>query len=398
MMIKTVRILPLLITLFGVIFSTGCWNYREITHLDMVIGTGIDFDKKAKQVTITTQIVKPGEVKSPEADSGAGGGGKKEGGSNAVWVVKSTGDTVFDAVRNSAKQTSRKLFFSHNKVLILGKEAAESGVRPLLDFFIRDAEPRQTAMIIVADQKADEVLEQKVGDSKIPAMGIDSMLLTQFAHSQIISVNLQEFAGRLMSETSAPLCAFIDIINENGEKRLQIKKSAVFKNDKLVGELDKTEGRGLLWVIGKVKSGITLVRLPRNAGKISLEIIRAKSGIVPVLKQGQLKIKIYINTNSNIGEQTTSEEWTKPEKVRVLSKLQGILIKNEINAALKKARALKADIFGFGDAVQRKYPNEWEKMQKDWDRIFSALQVQIIINPKILECGMNMKPLTPPKQ
>ncbi|MHB9093271.1 MAG: Ger(x)C family spore germination C-terminal domain-containing protein [Eubacteriales bacterium] len=47
-----------------------------------------------------------------------------------------------------------------------------------------------------------------------------------------------------------------------------------------------------------------------------------------------------------------------------------------------------ADIFGFGAAVSRKYPHEWEKIKDRWIDIYPDLDVELEVKTKLREHGM----------
>lgn len=58
---------------------------------------------------------------------------------------------------------------------------------------------------------------------------------------------------------------------------------------------------------------------------------------------------------------------TRPETWDSLEKRQAAVIESEVKAALRKAQAeLGVDIFGFGEAVHRKYPKEWQELKGRW--------------------------------
>ncbi|MDK2878933.1 MAG: spore germination protein [Thermoanaerobacteraceae bacterium] len=48
----------------------------------------------------------------------------------------------------------------------------------------------------------------------------------------------------------------------------------------------------------------------------------------------------------------------KPKPIKSLERRQATVIRNEIEFVLKKAREWGVDIFGFGETVHRKYPEE----------------------------------------
>ncbi|TCL64264.1 spore germination protein KC [Hydrogenispora ethanolica] len=369
----------------------GCWNYHELDELSIVSGVGLDQGKRPGTVELTVQIIKPGEVKSGGEQGGGGGGG---GGKQPPFIVKTiAGKTVFEAIRNSLRETNRKLYFPHNQLIVIGKEQAEHGVRTILDLFIRDHEPRPTVWVLVAEGKAKDILKAPGELEKISAMEISELVQIQTATSENIIVKLQDFIVRLMSNTTAPVAPMIRINEQSKEKRLSLTGTAVFKEDRLRGKLDTHQTRGLLWVLGKVKSGIIMIRVPQ--GEAGMEIIRASSEIKPIFEKGRLKIRVTVREEGNLGCQMTPAELTKPAMLKSLARRKAALIRREIYSALKQAKAMKTDIFGFGDAVHRSHPKQWQKMERQWDEIFPQLPVEVDVRSVIKLVGLTTKPAVP---
>lgn len=393
--VKTL-IFPLLI-----LFFSGCWSRRELENLGIVAGLGIDLSESGQsgedggqgEILLTAQIIKPGEVRGGTQTGGGGGGGGGGGKKSPVWVTQSRGSTVFDAVRNFTFRSSRRLYFSHNQVIVLSREAAERGVYPLLDIFIRDPEPRITEWVLISEEKAAPILEAESELETIPAIGLSRLMENYFATSQVAAVNLHDFMARLMSKTSAPFAPMIGLDREKDE--FILGETAVFKGDRLVGKLNKEETRGLLWVTGEVRGGIITVAAPEGRGRVSLEIIRAERKISPELKAGEIRVKVEIREEGNLGEQMTSEDLSIPEKMAALNRRQAEAIKKEVLAAVKKARELKADIFGFGEAVRRKYPKEWKEMEPRWEELFPRIKVGVMVRSELRRVGITLKPAVP---
>ena len=370
----------------------GCWNRRELDTLAIVMGLAIDEAPEKNKISITAQLVKPGEVKGPA---------KGQGSTKAVWVVTSTGYTLFDAVRNFVSQSGRKLFFGHNQVIVIGEEAARKGVKPLLDFVARDHELRRRSWIIVAKGvKGARIMQFQSELEKIPALAISDLLKARAATSTATAVNLNEFLGKLASDGIEPVAGRIELIDgvkpegeEAGEEdktKVRLTGTAVFKQDKLAGWLNKPETRGLLWVLEQVKSGIIVVKNPQDEQKpVALEILRADSKVEPEIRSGKLVIKVKIEEEGNLGEAMNSSDITRPEVIRTLEKRQKTVIENEIRAVLRKAqKEFRTDIFGFGAAVFRKYPDEWEKIKDRWAEVYPDLVVELEVEAKLRQHGM----------
>jgi len=384
---KTNKIYKIVICVILIVSLCGCWNKHELNELGIVMGVGVDKAPREDKVQITAQVVKPGEIKSM--------GGKSSGGSKnkTFWNIKDTGDCVFDTIRDMTNQSSRKLYFPHNQVVIYGRSIAEEGLAKYLDFFFRDHETRVNVYILIADGSASDVLDVEPQLEQMPAVNIAKVVVSQAnATSQTIAVRLKDFKSRLMSGTTAPVAPIIGIIGTDEEKVAEITGTAVFKKDKLVGELNKTEGRGLLWVLGEVKSGIIKVNSSSD-NPVNLEIVRAKAKYSPEIKDGKVKIKISILEEGTIAEQSGSEDLSSTSEIEFLEKQKSEAIKSEVLAAFAKAKELNADIFGFGDAINDKYPIEWKTMKDDWDNIFQTIEVDVNVQAKLRLMGRINKPV-----
>lgn len=367
----------------------GCWNSRELDSLAIVMGVGIDRLEGPEPIKITAQVVRAGGI-SQKGTNGSGGGEAP-----AYWNVDHTGDTVFGTIRNLSEKSSRRLFFPHEEVLIFGKSAAEEGVRAHLDFFTRDPEPRNNIYILVSEGTAEEILNVPAKLEKIPSVKIADLAVNHYAiTSNTSAVTIHEFTTRLLSSTTAPVAPMIGVCGEGENRTMEITGTAVFKGDKMVGKLDEIEGRGLLWVLGEVKSGIIEVEDPQGS-QVALEIIRAGGKITPVLKDGKVIMKVEVTEEGNIGEYTGSEDLTDASMVAFLEQKQTDAIRSEILAAFEKARELDADIFGFGDAIYEKNPKDWENMKTDWDEVFQEIELEISIHAKLRLMGRINNPNIP---
>lgn len=60
---------------------------------------------------------------------------------------------------------------------------------------------------------------------------------------------------------------------------------------------------------------------------------------------------------------------------------------------------MNADVFGFGEAVRRKYPREWPQYEKMWEELFPVfLDVRLEVDAKIRRTGLITDPEPGSKQ
>lgn len=364
---------------------TGCWNRRELNTLAIVQALGIDRTKD-DQICVSAQILKPSQLK-----------GASTQGNKGIWVVSGIGETVFDAVRNASLKGDRKLFFPHNKVIILGEDTAKAGIQPLLDFLGRDHELRKLAYVFIARGDAKDILLGEHEQEKIPGKAIEGLAKTSNINSRVPKRNLKDLIETLNSKTSSSVLPSIKVQekNENGTLKqvVTLDQTAVFKKDKLIGWLNPTETRGLLWILGEIKSGIIVVKSPKEETKnVSLEIIKASSKITPDITEGKLSLTIEIKEEGNLAEQMSEVDLTQPDAFAELEKMQDAAIEEEIYTALSKAQEWGVDLFKFGEEFHHKYPHEWPDLEKNWNEEFPKIEVKVEVEAHLRRVGINTKP------
>ena len=380
---KSIPLYILCVVLF--VMLTGCWNQRELNTLAIVQALGIDLAENG-QISITAQILRPSEVKEASVTEGG-----------AVWVVTSKGDTVFDAIRNASLKTTRKLFFPHNKIIIIGEEAARAGVIPLLDFLRRDPEIRELSYIFIAQGKAKPILQGVHEQENIPSHAIEGLAEAIKFSSKLPKRNLKDFIGTLDSPTISSVVPGIKLLDKKSDGKsievVALDQTAIFKKDKLIGWFDGKETRGLLWILNEVKSGIIIVNSPKDENKnVSLEIIQSTSKITPEITDKKLTITVEVKEEGNLAEQMSAVDLTQPDTFHELELRQAAAIEEEITAALTKAQAWGVDIFKFGEEFHRKFPQEWSGLEENWEEEFKELEVNVEVMAQLRRVGISTTP------
>ncbi|MBP2654736.1 MAG: germination protein Ger(x)C [Firmicutes bacterium] len=383
------RLIPVIICILLSTMLTGCWNRKELNAIGIVQGIGIDKTPEG-QIRITFQVLKPSSK----------GGGKEGGSDKAVWVTTSVGATIQDTVRNATKQSGRKFYVGHCKVIVIGEEVSREGIEQFVEIFQRDHEFRPDVLLFIARGKAQDVIEADNLQEKVPASGIANLATATFATSNVPKVTLHDFAKTLASKTSAPFIPGIEVVEgkKDGKpiKVVQIDNTAVFKQDKLIGWLNKKEARGMLWLLGKVKSGTVVVNSPQDeTQRVSLEIIRAASDVDVEVINNQIIMKVIIKEEGNLAEQASAVNLFTPDIIHELEARKRAGIEDEVNAALLKAQQeLDADVFKFGEEVHRRNPKLWKDLKKKWDQEFPKVLVKLMIEVRLNRIGLHKRPQT----
>ena len=372
---------------------TGCFDRKELNKIGIVLAVALDKDIVTNEIIISCEVVKPYQLGKD------GGGGSGSGSSSSpIEIVTAKGRTAFDAVRNVSKKLDRKVYFAHNKVIIISEKLAEEGVTPVLDVFIRDPEIRPLVWVLIAkNTEASAILSINHGLDQIQAFYLNEMIKTKWATSEMQIFNILDFYKKLLKSGSNPTTGAVGIVKENNSPEIILLGTAVFSQDKLIGYLNYKESRGLNWITNEVKGSIINVPgITKKDNFIAIEIIRTKSKIIPKVEDGKISFIIEVNELANIGE---VQDLTDISDLKIISKLENEekkVIEEEINKVINKAKyEFKTDIFGFGYSLSRYYPKEWDKVEKSWNKLFIGIQYEVNINLKLRRSGQIQKPFKP---
>ena len=382
--IKAVLCLILTVVL---IFSGGCANARELNELIIVMGIGMDVDTEAEgNVKLIAQIVLPEKLSSGSDDSSGGSSDK------AFVNLSSSAPGTFEAVRNYTHLVTGKLYISHNQVIVIGRSLAERGISRPIDFFIRAKETRPTVNLVIADTTAEEILGVQSEMNMMPAIYLNKLVEAQDANSQTFDTDMIDYVSAMQSETLSLVIPIVHL-EMNGENVVHmIDSMAVFKGDQMVGDLNSTQTRGLLWVKGRVSSGVINVDI--DDGLASLEIFSATSKVEPVVSDdGKVTMRISISTDLRLTEQTCTENLATNENILRLQGLVKEAIREKVEQVFEQAKALHADVFGFGELIHKHRNDIWSDMESNWDEIFQTITLDIKIDPTIKAVGSIEEPV-----
>lgn len=260
-------ILASILGLYGVIFSTisfyGCWDYSEMDDFKHVAGIAIDRDKDKDEYIVTVEIL---EIYA----------GSKQLKSS---IVQSRGKTLHTALRDAIKKTGNMLQLSHARVVIVSRDIARESIVPVIDLINRDVEVRNDMWIVVSKEDlASEILTKSKSEEEIISYDIESSIKNSNQIGKYIGVETFKLTDTLSSEGISAFLPIIKLAKKNGDLGFEVSGTAVFKGEKMVGELTERETMMLQFFNEKDLEFIFPVKLDQN-GSVSLEILKSKKDI-----------------------------------------------------------------------------------------------------------------------
>jgi spore germination protein KC len=375
-----------IIMLISLLFATGCWDRTEINDLALEMGWGLD-KAEGGQIQSSAQVVIPSKMKT----EGSGGGGKP------YFVVFGTGRTTLEAAQDMQAKLSRKVLRSHRRVLLIGEPLAQQGLENILDTYARDPEVRlRTDVFVTQNNTAKDFLEIPYPLETIPAIGALKEHTSMGGFGNIVLLN---FLLDASTEGSCPTLPIMKATTSGKEADqpdgFAYAGRALFdKNLKMVGSVSAPEAQLMFWVKSANKYLTIAGYIPEGNGAVSIDMIRPKGKIEPVMKGGKLTFQVLLISKGAIRENNTNFDLRQRQNLKVVeSVLESESAKRVKQLITKVQKEYGTDVFGFGEAVHRKYPYKWKQMKKDWDRQFSEADISVTAQITIQRVGLTGPPL-----
>lgn len=424
-------IIATLITACTVI-TGGCWGRTEVDDLALVMAIGLDKGEN-NTVYVTLQIAVPRAV----ASGGAEGGGPSAGGggTDANLITTMRGRSILGLVDMANTYIDRRLSFVHSKVLIVGEDLAKQGLAPYVSELVRFHEIRRTMFLVVAKGTAWEFLtENKPVLEKNPAKNLELLTLAGRKAGLIPPSQINRFLVEMQSLAEEPLVILAGINRQQqsgeeqseGEEKAKASESnstsrlhipidtsdiyyvagkspsiggnpvellgaAIFRGDKMVGEITGEEVRHVLYLRGTFKQGITVVRDPDADDRfISADLRLARPTQIRIAKDGnRFEIKVNVTLEGGLVGSQGNEDYTNPKVLQAVAKQLAREIEKGCIDIIRKAQTeFSSDIFSFGNKA-RHLAMTWQEWQDfNWKDKFPNADVTVTVKVELRRTGL----------
>jgi spore germination protein KC len=364
----------LILTLFS-----GCWNYHELETYSIVSGIAIDKGQNGYKYHVTFECIK------------MSGGGKDA--HIEPLLMEEDGNTIFDAARSTLRESDKKLYFNHCKILILSSEIAKEGVKAVTDWIQRDAEPRLTINVLVSKETtAEEILSVKPQSGQLLSLQIDNTLAeSENYYGSTAGIQVYQMTNTLNTEGISLVLPAIEKKKSQDEETVQLSGGAIFKGDRQVGWLATVPAKFFALIRGKVKGGLIQTGPTPGSTQFSLEILESQTKVKPVVSGNTVTVNIDIRMKTAFGEQDSEKDLLTQLGISKVEQYADRTIQYETTRVVKDVQqSFGSDIFGFGSAVHMNQPNEWDRIGSRWDDIFKTLKVKVVADVKIENTALNM--------
>lgn len=397
----------LCILLITLISLTGCYDARSIEELAYATAIGLDVSDN-KILSFTIQF----SIPSSSSDSGSSQSSKTD-----TLSVDCTSINSGLSLINS--YISKEINLSHCNVIVISEELAEQGISEYIDTLANHIEIRPDCNIIISRCDAKEFINNATPSIEaLTARYYEVALNSSEYTGYTIPVRLSDFIGDIKSsfiqghailgsvnngevdggassddESSEGLYSGLDSHYAAGETPIESSNSvetfgtAVFYDDKLVGELDGMETICHLIVTDNLESCILPIPDPFNINSnVDLRIDKKRAPDIDVqLVNGTpyISIEVYLEGIGLSLDESTN--YNSSEDIKVLNTYAEEYLKLQlIDYLYKTSKEFNSDISGFGKYMLSQYLTWDEWLNSNWlenyKNSFFEVKVNVDIN------------------
>jgi|GEM_PF-965046 spore germination protein KC len=345
---------------------SGCFSYHELENMTIVTAVAVDEGQNGKLYHLSFECLNM-----------SSGGEEGQQGTQPV-ILESEGNSIFDGVRNALTEASQKLYFSDCQEVILSRKIAQKGIRKVLNWFLSDAETRVTLRFVVSEEPtAAELLNQKQKTAQTPAFEISGALEEAYADSlACLPLKLYEINNILSEEGDSLTLPGVRVEEKPGKPAwLRLGRTAVFRDDRLIGWLPENQVPYFLFVRNRVQNGLIVPgsRMPGAAFEIAeskTDLDFSFSGSAPF---AEVRIKSQV-TADELATGQKNGDLSSPN-FNELEKSARNTVEAGVESVVEYVQKTSGvDIFGFGYKISKEYPSEWKKLSKNWDGTFRRMK------------------------
>ncbi|MUT66294.1 Ger(x)C family spore germination protein [Paenibacillus sp. NEAU-GSW1] len=389
------KIIGIVLVALMTLTLTGCWNRVELNEIAIISGTAVDW--KDGQFQLSYQIVMPSAISSQV-------GGSSQGAS--VNVFSTQGDSLRGAINKASRELARRLYFSHNQVLVIGESAAANGLDSLFDAYLRNTDSRETVSVFLTKGNGRTILEQLIPLEKIPGSAIQRMMENESRNgSATKQMTMHEVLVELFGAAKATAIPGLTVagtqenMNEttklsqtNTPSKVRLAGTGLLYKDKLSGWLTPKESIGVMWIADQIKKTTVSFSCPDSESQeksSAIRIIYAKTKLTPKLIDGQWSMDVSVKTQGSLVELKCDNDMGKPKEVAKLERQIAAEIQRMMESGWMALSATKTDVVGFGKLLREKHPDEWKQLSADWPENFAAMKLNYKVKVKINSTGMS---------
>lgn len=383
------KIVCIMLVIFFCFSLSGCWNSTEPSQL--AIGTSFIYDAKEDgDYIVTMEMLVPVSTNKPSNKN------------KSSYIYQITGGSIPEVIRNSNIILDKKLYGGHNKARIFTERFARKDVSEIMDYFLRDHITNEKPyVVVIKNENPLLIYEAQLGLSNMVGTYIETIAKTnKRTSSESIFVSSKDFIRDYYTEGKQPVMGVVEIIpndallpsdekpQNSDESKLYVMNFeglAVFKNNKMVGYLDKFQTTSYNYVCGNIE--YPYISIPVGSEFVTARIMKLKPKIQTRIDgNDKVFIDITIENEIEIVQNESPFDLTISKEIEKVEQSMNVFQEREIMEAITKVqKEYASDIFGFGEYFHIQNPKKWQEIKSHWDdRYFFSADINVSANTSVV--------------
>ena len=378
------KIFFIVIVALLVLFFTNDFGLIDIEKT--AIFTAIAIDKENGDYTVSAQIALPEEKESKNED-------KKS-------IISGSGKTVGNAIKHIGDISGWFPKLSFCNLIIIGNEIKNENVVNILDYFAKSQRIQNSALVVMAENRADEILKAVSPLDSISSFAIQKIILKDAGFDKdIATVNIKTFIKDYYapaSSTYMPIIKSIPIQNEDsgneqskdssqkeGKEKTVLfdaTSTALFKNGLYVGEIEKDLSFSYNLLFNDVEQTVIEVNDVNDVNYL-LTILKCKTKYTISADRenisGNIGVKIFCKISDANAPNINNVDQTEYSLPDALQEKAENLIKDRIIGLIDKEKETGCDILRINEKLYRHNYSFYEQYKENY---LSKINFKINVN------------------
>ncbi|MBP7175603.1 MAG: Ger(x)C family spore germination protein [Thermoclostridium sp.] len=406
-------------------FTSGCYDAIEVDELVYVVAMGLDggIDGNVRMSMLLAVPIAVGVGPEP---------GEVE---KSATMLTVEAPTIYGGMSIANSILSKKVNFSHTKLVVISKKLAEKGIEKYMNTFNRFREFRPDTYLGVARDSAEDFLREskpilEANPAKYYELLMESWKTTGFS----VDSRLSSFYRDMRSNDGQAVAALLDVNRlKTSEEFEQILFSgndsnlgkvmegdytagqvpaifdtksmnmgmAVFKADKMVGELKGRETVFFLMITGKLEEAYFSIPTPEEQAStgaketdfVSLKLSLGRKPVVQVkMNEDTPYITAHIFLEGSVLTMEGDKDYSTGEGLKRLEDFSAEYIRGDVLSFLEKTRdSFHSDICVTGKKIKQQFLvwDDWVRF--GWNKKYENASFDVILKVAIRRTGMTVK-------
>jgi spore germination protein KC len=361
------------------VLLSGCWDYQGMDKINIIAGIAVD-KSSDDDYELTIELIDIAAIKSGDTEDSL--------------IVSAVGPTLFEASRNAKKKLYNSLYFGAMRSIIVSEEVArEKGVLAAIDGFIRGAETRETVVLVVSQEEtAKEIILADGLDFSDTAMEIAKIVVeNKKSDSTTLNVPLFEAYNYVHAKGLELVLPAFHVVDNDGQKVVEVNGLAIFKGDKLVDFLSPEESHYFLMATEVGTRGALSFTMPDMDAEVALEIVECVNNTDVRYADGAVTASVEVKLHYRIVDLVGIPEPVPADVLRNINQQAERVLADRIAAVFRKTQNDPGlDIYGFGNYLYENQYKLWTDIEEDWDELYRNASFEVRVKTTNANVGVTL--------